>query len=319
MHFILEVRAGKKSEVATRLRSLRYVDRADSVVKEHNIIVKINTQHARNTTSANQLVAKLSRMRYVISVSRLAPPNPSTTSGLFKHCFFDVDSTLTKGAPGHISKEVRTIFQNMCDQGVRIYFSTGRSMPEVMRLMQKYSTQEYAIAENGGLLIGFGQDGYTVMGSSDEPKKLFALLQPKGAKEDTKQMGRITEVVVDKDSISRRQIDAVKTKNHVKVSILESKNSIHITQEGINKGSTMRELCNKLSLNLNYEEVISVGDSELDIPMFEESDRSYLLGNATDLAKRNAPESTVRLEGEYVDGIRQVYSAIGTVDGTPPA
>ena len=72
-------------------------------------------------------------------------------------------------------------------------------------------------------------------------------------------------------------------------------------------------------MNLNYEEVISVGDSELDIPMFEESDRSYLLGNATDLAKRNAPESTVRLEGEYVDGIRQVYSAIGTVDGTPPA
>lgn len=314
MDLILDICAGKKSVVAKRLMSRSYVDHVDPIKNEHKIVVALVSQRT-STQSDDDIVDEIRRMRHVVRVSKPNLPRPSTLHGivLFKHCFFDVDSTLTKGAPGYIAREVRTIFKNMKEQGIRVYFSTGRSMNDVNTLMSQYEVQDCAIAENGGLLIGFGKDGYTLMGSSDEPKKMFALLKQDGAKEDVAQMGRITEVVVDKSSISRKLVEAVKEKNHIKVSILESKNSIHITAEGINKGSTMRELCNKLRLNLDYEEVISVGDSELDIPMFEESDRSYLLGNATVLARRNAPESTVRLTGTYVDGIRQVYHAIGDV------
>lgn len=71
--------------------------------------------------------------------------------------FFDIDSTLTQGGPGTIHPGIKAMFDEITDRGIRIFFATERSMYDLCTLVQKYSVESYAIAENGGDNSGFWQ------------------------------------------------------------------------------------------------------------------------------------------------------------------
>ncbi len=216
---------------------------------------------------------------------------------------------------GFIHHEVREIFQHMKDLEIRIYFSTGRAMDDVQQLINNYPVRLQAIVENGGILMGYGKKGYDDIGDRTDPVKFVHFLKKKGhvVNEDTNQMGRTTEMVLFNNTIPRKTIDKEQklaaSKENIHVSILESQNSYHITGKGIHKGFALTELANRLKLG-SYDEIISVGDSELDVKMFIESRKSYLMGNATKGAKKLAPKTTIKLKGKYIDGIRQIYRDI---------
>ncbi len=222
---------------------------------------------------------------------------------------FDIDSTLTQGSPGTIHHIIEPIFQKIYDKGIRIYFVTGRSMPELNELIKAYPVEKHSIAENGGLILGFPPDNYLEFGSITEPKKILEYLQQKySTKEDMEQGGRFTEVIFLKKDVTLEQIEEAKKAIRAKIEVHPSQNSYHISKNAINKGTAMLELATRLHWGNTM--IIAVGDADMDIPMFEKAGHSYAVGNATDGAKKAASQV---LNGKYEKGIMEIYDLIKKV------
>ena len=240
-------------------------------------MVKLEPFFAADTQKIKKLQRSFNQLKkYGISKIDVIPiqenkDNFVDNNRFIKHYFFDIDSTLTSGTPGHIEMQVHEIFQNMKDLEVRIYFSTGRSMEDVQKLINDYPVRPQAIAENGGIIIGYCDKSYDDVGDRRHPVRFVKFLKDNGYEilEDTNQMGRITEMVLEKTpNLPRTTINKAQKSaaiKGIKISILESQNAYHITQQGIDKGSALTDLSNRLKLG-SYDEIVSVGDSELDIP-----------------------------------------------------
>ncbi len=222
---------------------------------------------------------------------------------------FDVDSTLTRGGPGTVHPTIHEIFQKMTDKGIWIYLATGRSMPDLNTLVMKYPVQKYSIAENGGIILGFPPQNYFEFGNKTEPDKVLSYLQSQyGVKENMEQGERITEVIFLKKDVTKDQIDEAIKQNNAHVSIHESQNSYHISKNGIDKGSAVLDLADRL--HWKNRMIIAVGDAGMDIPMFEKAGYSFAVNNATEAAKSAAKQV---LDGDYENGIRQIYEIIEKV------
>lgn len=61
---------------------------------------------------------------------------------------------------------------------------------------------------------------------------------------------------------------------------------LEIFPKGINKGTALEAVCNKL--NIHPEETIAIGDQELDIPMIEAAGVGVAMGNAIEALKQKA-------------------------------
>ena len=222
---------------------------------------------------------------------------------------FDIDSTLTRGGPGTIHHKIEDVFNKMVEKGIRIYLATGRSMPDLNKLIKEYPVEKYPIAENGGILLGFGPDNYLEFGNKTEPNKVLEYLQVKyQIPEDMAQGERLTEVIFLQKNVTLKRIAQAIKARKAKVDIHASKNSFHISKRGINKGSAMLELGKRL--HWNNQMIIAVGDADMDIPMFKNADYSFAVGNASKGAKRAASKV---LKGKYEQGIKEIYDLINKV------
>ena len=286
-----------------------------TAVDSNNIVVKIDNP-PKSKTKKNELENKFKTIKGVLRVSLIHPYlnviDVSLQEALrTNRCgfFFDIDSTLTQGDPGTINHKIENIFDKMADKGIWMFFVTGRSMPDLRDLIQNYPVEKYAIAENGGIILGFGPKGYLEFGERKEPDKVLHYLQTKyRIPEDMKQNMRLTEVIfLQKDVLPKRLNAAIKA-TKAKVTIHPSKNSYHISKTGINKGTAMLELCNLL--HFNNRMVIAVGDADMDIPMLEKADYSFAVGNASLGAKKVAQKV---LKGEFEKGIEEIFSIINRV------
>lgn len=220
--------------------------------------------------------------------------------------FFDIDGTLTQGDPGTVNHKIKHMFDKIVDKGIRIFFVTGRSMPDLSDLMRDYKIGRYAIAENGGLLLGFGPDGYVEFGDRKEPDKVLEYLQVKyGTPEDMRQDMRLTEVIFLKKDVTVRRLETAVKAQKASVDIHASKNSYHVSKKGINKGTAMLELCRRIRFGNRM--MISVGDADMDIPMLEKADYSFAVGNASPGAKKAANRV---LRGRYEKGIEEIFNLI---------
>ncbi len=224
------------------------------------------------------------------------------------HCFFDIDSTLTKG-DGTINAKVRTVFDEMKDNGFHIYFVSGRNIPTVRGDMNDFGTEPYGIAENGGVIIGLGKDGEYLHGDRTEPDKVLAYLfsNCNGVKEDIKQGFRKTEVIL------QNNVDEDKIRNYIKkskamVDCHASKTAYHITEYKKNKGTAVEKLISELRLKPNSLDVImAIGDADMDVPLLEMATYSFAVGNASDKALASAD---VWLENSFADGIVELHEKL---------
>ena len=218
------------------------------------------------------------------------------------HFFFDIDSTLTSRDSKIIQNKVRIIFNKMTREGHRIYFVSGRHSEQVNVDIQHYGAERIGISENGGMMTG--PDGKVRLGDRAEPDKVLRhmKLNHRQIVEDVPQGMRVTE------RIFRKAVPEGVFKRYVKesgaaVDVLASKTSYHVAKRGVNKGSALERLKTDLVFN-EYDIAVGVGDSDLDVPMFRESNWSFAVHNATRLAKKNA---TVVLKGDYGDAIAEMY------------
>ena len=219
------------------------------------------------------------------------------------HFFFDIDSTLTEGNSLILNKVIRTL-KKMTRDGHRIYLVSGRYAERVRADIELVGAEPYGIAENGGIITLSLPSERIKLGDRSEPDKVLHYMKVncRRVTEDIPQAMRITERIFRKDVPEPKFKEYVK-KSRANVDVLSSKTSYHVTKRGVNKGSALEKMKAHLEFG-EYDVVVGVGDSDLDVPMFEKSDWSFAVHNASRRAKKAA---TVVLEGSYGDGVAEIY------------
>jgi len=82
------------------------------------------------------------------------------------------------------------------------------------------------------------------------------------------------------------------------VELSDSQYAFHINSHGINKGMGFQKVMG--ILNISKEDVIAIGDSETDVPLFKTAKTSIALGNSSDYVKSQA---TMVTESKSGDGV----------------
>jgi hydroxymethylpyrimidine pyrophosphatase-like HAD family hydrolase len=107
----------------------------------------------------------------------------------------------------------------------------------------------------------------------------------------------MTEVVLERTfdlDIAKKLI----LRENLNVSLSDSQYAFHINSAGVNKGSGFKEIMKKLSIS--SEDVIAIGDSATDIPLFKIAKTSIALGNSFDNVKS---EATMTVSAKAGDGV----------------
>ena len=107
----------------------------------------------------------------------------------------------------------------------------------------------------------------------------------------------MTEVVLERTfdlDLARKVI----LENNIDVELSDSQYAYHINSSGIDKGTGFAKIMNKLSLS--RDDIIAIGDSATDVPLFKVAKTSIALGNASEDVKSEATMITSANAGDGV-------------------
>lgn len=309
MKIYLDVNKRNKNRVRKQIEKFRTIDYINDVSNRLIVILKKPVAFEdKNTIKQLQKKFNIPGVTNVIVSPIKKDRGGSSLKIKHKncHCFFDIDSTLTKG-DGNITSNIQNIFKKMKADGFRIYFASGRQIADVQKDMKDFGTEKLGIAENGGIILGMGPQGEYVHGDRTQPDKLDAYLKRncKTIKEDIEQGFRRTERIY-LDKIPLQKLKKYKKASKAKVEILASKTAYHVSKMKINKGSAIGKLKTYMNFGPN-DIVVSIGDADMDIPMFNESELSYVVGNGS---KNALKEAKFPLEKEHDEGIEEFYNEL---------
>ncbi len=320
--FIIEVKHKAKDILYKKIKkipAILYVEK----VKGHDLLIAQTSSplQQQEIIIMESLIFKVSE-NDIINVHSIFPNKPlegkTNDNKIFKFCFFDIDKTLTFGSTRFLDKDIDEIFYRMRQNQISIHFVSGRAWYDVKALTEKYELDPpYGAAENGGIVIwGSGLKHWEEIGDISNPLRFFEFIHKNGlkhARQDPRQMHRLTEIVilkephVPRDYLLRLQ-KLAHTQENIDVSILESPRAFHVTAIGIHKGTAINQIMDLYRKVGKSQEIISAGDSELDFPMFKISHKKYLMGNAEQYVKANVPKGVKILRGKYIDGVRQILA-----------
>ncbi len=209
----------------------------------------------------------------------------------------DIDGTITENHGGQVSLDALEALRYMERLGHKVIFVSGRSSIEGYVLSVFAGTTRIAVGENGGA-VTFGPSDHKLLGNKDECVKAFEFLKSKIPQIKIKPVfPRMTEVVLERTF----DIDVAKkivNENNLPVQLSDSMYAFHINSRGINKARGFSEVMTMLSVS--NEDVISIGDSETDVPLFKMVGFSIALGNSAENVKSNA---TMSVSGKAGDGV----------------
>ena len=160
------------------------------------------------------------------------------------------------------------------------------------------------VAENGGVVFKEGENNNAVETLVDREFVTSAethLKEKLGEKFDRHashdNMYRLTETVFYK-TIAREEIeDALKDFKYLdELEIYDSGFALHITDKRVNKGSSLKYLCERNGINM--ENVMAIGDSENDEDFLKEAGYKIAVGNADDKLKEIISYSCVKFFGD---------------------
>ena len=79
-----------------------------------------------------------------------------------KIIFIDLDGTL-KDSNQKISIRNKKIFEKLADKGVKVVFTTGRSLQYTMSLSKQFETSSYIISSNGAEIYNYAMWLYGIV------------------------------------------------------------------------------------------------------------------------------------------------------------
>ena len=205
----------------------------------------------------------------------------------------DIDGTITENGGGRIHLGALESLRRLTNMGHDVIYVTGRSSVEAYLLSVFGGTKKIAVGENGGC-IALDADQHTLLGNLEECNKAFEIIKNSIDGVQKKPVfPRLTEVVLERtfDMDEARKILS-------DVGLSDSQYAIHINSKGIDKGTGFTEIMKKF--NLVKDDVIAIGDSATDVPLFKVAKTSIALGNASDFVRSEATMSVSARSGDGV-------------------
>lgn len=209
----------------------------------------------------------------------------------------DIDGTITENGGGRIHLEALNALRHMHKLGHNVIFVSGRSSVEGYLLAVYGGLNMIAVGENGGC-ITHGANKHTLLGDKTKCIEAFSLIRSKLTNVVEKPVfPRMTEIVLQR-TFDINDAKKIVYDNNLDVVLSDSQYAIHINSAGINKAAGFKEVMKMLSIS--SEDVISIGDSETDVPMFKVAKFSIAVGNASEEVKSHATMITSANAGDGV-------------------
>src|SRR5574338_48577 len=216
----------------------------------------------------------------------------------------DIDGTITDNKGGRVDLDALAALRYLVKLGHKVIYVTGRSSVEAYVLSVFGGTTRIAVGENGGIITS-GPNEHKLIGNKEECIKAFEFLKTKIPEAVEKPVfPRITEVVLERnfDLNLGKKIFA---ENNFDVQLSDSQYAYHINSKGVNKANGFLEVMKMFSAD--KDDVIAIGDSETDVPLFKLCGISVALGNAPDFVRS---ESTLAVKGHAGDGVIEALESI---------
>ena len=216
----------------------------------------------------------------------------------------DIDGTITENGGGRIHLDALEALRRLTNMGHDVIFVTGRSSVEGYLLSVFGGTTKIAVGENGGC-ITTDSDDHLLLGNMDECKKAFEIIKSNIDNVKEKHVfPRMTEVVLERTFDLELARTLLKEKN-ISVELSDSQYAYHINSPGVDKGTGFTKIMEKLSISA--DDVIAIGDSATDIPLFRVAKTSIALGNASDHVKS---EATMVVTAHAGDGVLEALDKL---------
>ncbi len=207
----------------------------------------------------------------------------------------DIDGTITENGGGRIHLDALSALRHLKNIGHNVIFVSGRSSVEGYLLSIFGGTTNIAVGENGGC-ITFGPYNHKLLGNKEECIEVFEFLKSKIDNVVEKPVfPRLTEVVLER-TFDIELAKKIVSKNNLDARLSDSQYAFHINSSGIHKGRGFEEVMKMLSITKNN--VIAIGDSETDVPLFKVAKTSVALGNSSDDVKSQATLSVSAKSGD---------------------
>jgi len=226
-----------------------------------------------------------------------------------KHKTFavDIDGTITENGGGRIHLDALSALRHLKNIGHNVIFVSGRSSVEGYLLSIFGGTTNIAVGENGGCITD-GANNHKLLGNKDECVKAFEFLKSKIDNVKEKPVfPRLTEVVLQR-TFDIESAKKIVSENNLNVGLSDSGYAFHINSRGINKGSGFEEIMKMLSITKN--DVIAIGDSETDVPLFKVAKISVALGNSSEYVKSQA---TMNVSAKSGDGLIEALDNLAPI------
>ena len=220
----------------------------------------------------------------------------------------DIDGTITLNGMGTINLDALSKLRSLKDEGHNVIFVTGRSSVEGYLLSIFGGLTHMSVGENGGCITYGDKIQHKLLGNKGECIHALATIQSRLGSEIKEKpvFPRMTEVVLER-TFEIEKAKKIVDEDNLNVVLTDSGYAYHINSKGVNKGSGFLEVIKMLDVDLN--DVIAIGDSETDIPLFKIVENSIAVSNSTENLKKVAKIVTTKKSGEGVlEGLDSVLS-----------
>lgn len=207
----------------------------------------------------------------------------------------DIDGTLTLNGNGALNLDALAKLRYLVKLGYKVIFVTGRSSIEAYTLSVFAGTTQIAIGENGGVITTSPAE-HELLANKENCLKGFDLLSKNinGVRQKPV-FPRMTEIVLERE-FDINVGNKIFRENDMDLTIVDSNYAFHINEVKINKGLGLAFLLKKLKMD--FDEVVAIGDSETDIPMFKQSKFSVTFESSEENVRRSATHLVGGTKGE---------------------
>jgi hypothetical protein len=216
----------------------------------------------------------------------------------------DIDGTITENGGGRIHLDALDALRRLTVMGHDVIFVTGRSSVEAFLLSIFGGTTKIAVGENGGC-ITLETNDHILLGDIKECENAFQIIKKNIDNVVEKPVfPRMTEVVLERTfdlDLARKVV----SENNLNVELSDSQYAFHINSSGIDKGTGFSKIMEKFSIQ--SDDVIAIGDSATDIPLFKVAKTSVALGNASEKVKS---EATMIVSSHAGDGVLEALDKL---------
>ncbi|MDH2906612.1 MAG: phosphoglycolate phosphatase [Candidatus Nitrosotalea sp.] len=216
----------------------------------------------------------------------------------------DIDGTITDNKGGRVDLDALGALRYLVKLGHKVIYVTGRSSIEAYVLSVFGGTTRIAVGENGGIITS-GPNEHKLIGNKQKCLDAFEFLKTKIPEAVEKPVfPRLTEVVLERNfdvNVGKKFF----ADNDLDVTLTDSQYAYHINSKGVDKANGFLEVMNMFSAK--KEDIIAIGDSETDVPLFKLAGTSVALGNAP---KDVQSQATLSVLGHQGDGMIEALEAV---------